>query len=421
VNVRPYQARAISELRDRDLLVMPTGTGKTLTLCEWAFDEAEAGRRILWVAHRMELLHQASNALRYAWLEPELNVWVRSIQELRRGNGPKADTIIVDEAHHLPSDDWSQLIAVQYPTARLIGATATPERGDGRGLGLLFHRIVAPISIREAIEAGYLIAPAILRPERELGPGELAQHPVDAYLAHAAGRKAILFAPTVDLAVRWATEFRDRGVTSFAVWGEMPADDRKKKLDSFARGEVRVLTSVNVLTEGFDVPDTEVCILARGFGTAGAYLQAVGRVLRPSAGKSSALVLDLRGASHAHGEPDDERTFHLEGRGIRRPADDVDVRFCPVCGYPVSGPACEQCGHSGEMRLRPPRVLGLPIDRFARVRQDDDEARARRLGRWLGECRAKGWKEGRALHRFKGAYGEWPGRELVNKARSLTG
>ncbi len=419
VNLRPYQAAAVRQFQDGDLFVSPTGTGKTKTLCAFAFMLAEQRENVLWVAHRRELVHQASEALRDAWMVPEANVWVRSIQELRQGGAlPPATWLFVDEAHHLPSDDWSQLRTAQYPNAKLLGATATPERGDGRGMGSLFSRIVSTITTKEAIAGGYLSPAEVLRPERALGPGELALDPVDAYLKHAPGTKAIVFAPTVDLAIQYATRFRDH-VPAGAVWGDLAAKDRARIVADFSEGRTRVLTSVNVLTEGFDVPDVETVILARGFGSVGGYLQAVGRGLRPSAGKKRCLVLDLRGCSHDHGDPDDDRTFHLEGRGIRRPGDDVDVRFCPVCGAPTASAECEQCGYSGALRLRPPRVLGLPLDRFARVRADDDDARARRLSRWLGECRAKGWKEGRALHRYRAAYGEWATAVVMQQARAL--
>ncbi len=417
--MRPYQQEAVSQLGDGDLLVAPTGTGKTRMLCEWAHVQISQGRRVLWVAHRNELLHQASNALRDNFLSPEVNVWVRSIQELRVKAGPRADVVVVDEAHHLPSDDWSQLRTAQYPDAILVGATATPERGDGRGLGSLFKRIVNTIAVRTAIEAGYLVRADVLRPDKPLGPGELAQRPEQAYVDHAQGTKAIVFYPSVELAIQGACAFRDAGAMTAAVWGSMPAEQRRKALSLFESGEIKVLTNVNLLTEGYDVPDTETVILARGFGTAGGYLQAVGRALRPSPGKSRALVLDLRGCSHEHGEPDDDRTFHLEGRGIRRPKDDVDVRFCPVCGKPTVSTQCEECGHSGAMRLRPPRVLGLALDRFARFIGEGDDERAKRLAKWIREGRAKGHKEGAACHRYRGVYQTWPTASVLTKARAL--
>lgn len=427
MNLRPYQQHVVDDIQHGDLIVSPTGTGKSVMLAEIASQWADQDGIVLAVAHRTELIHQLSNTFRAAWLTPEVNVFVRSIQELRRGNVPEAVRtserlmLLIDEAHHLPSDDWSQLIAEQFPRAFLVGATATAERGDGRGLGSAgFRRIVTTLTVREAIAQGYLVKPDVLRPSRALGPGELAQDVIASYREHAMGTKAVSFHPSVEVAIQMACRFRDElGVAAAAVWGDMPSKDRSRVIAEFAAGKLRVLTSVAVLTEGFDVPDVETVIIARGYGTAGGMLQAIGRGLRLAPGKTRCLVLDLRGVTHDHGEPDDERTFHLEGRGIRRPGDDIDVRFCPVCGSPVVGDACELCGHSGAMRLRPPRVLGLPIDRFARVRRDDEEQQAARLAKWMGECRAKGWKEGRALHRFKGAYGAFPERSVVTRAKAL--
>lgn len=426
MTLRAYQRSALESVDafvragHRSILVVsPTGTGKTRTLTARAVEHTQRGGVVLWVAHRKELLGQASGALRDVGLTPELDCYVRSIQELRNGDGPECSMLVVDEAHHLPSDDWSRLRTEQYPTQLLVGATATPERGDGRGLGFLFTALVVAISVRDAIAQGYLVKPDVIRPDRALGPGELAQDPVEAYCQYAHGTKAIFFHPTVEIAIATACELRARGVSSAAIWGDMPKKDRERIIAAFSAGLIQTLTSVNVLTEGFDVPDVETVVLARGYGTSGQLIQAVGRGLRPSKGKDRCLILDLRGNTHDHGEPDDERTFHLEGRGIRRPSDDIDVRFCPVCGSPTVTTQCEECGHSGAMKLRKPRVLGLPMDRFARVRSDDDEARAVRLARWLGECEAKRWKEGRAMHRYNGAYGAWPTHEVKTRAREL--
>ncbi len=425
--LRPYQRAALDEVwrllesgKRAPLVVSPTGTGKTRLCVEALRLFSTVNGPGLWVAPRKELLHQASNTLRAAGLEPEVDVYVRSNQELSLPGAqvPNVRFVVWDEAHHGAAESWSTLRTL-LPRATFLGATATPERGDGKGLHQVFDCMVVAITVREATEAGYLVPADILRPHQALAPGELAQDPVDAYEQHAGGTKAILFAPTVDSAVQYATRLRERGRRAGTVWGEMPKAARERVVQDFAEGRIDVLTSVNALTEGFDVPDVETVILARGFGTAGGYLQAVGRGLRPAPGQTRCLVLDLRGCSHEHGEPADERTFHLEGKAIRRKGEGEDVRFCPVCGAPTVSTACEQCGHEGEMRRRPPRVLGLPIDRFARFIREPDEERAKRLARWLGEARAKGHKEGSACHRYKGTYQEWPSPTVLTRARAL--
>jgi DNA repair protein RadD len=426
--LRPYQRAALDEVwrlleagKRAPLVVMPTGTGKTRLCVEALRLFSTVNGPGLWVAPRKELLHQASSTLRAAGLEPELDVFVRSNQELSLPGAKVPDVrfVVWDEAHHGAAESWSTLRTL-LPRATFLGATATPERGDGKGLHQVFDSLVVGITVSDAIAQGHLVPADILRPKQALAPGELAQCPIAAYLEYAPGTKAILFAPTVEMAIAYACRLRDEhNVPSAAVWGEMPKLARERAVENFEVGKLRVLTSVNALTEGFDVPDVATVILARGFGTAGGYLQAVGRGLRPAPGKTRCLVLDLRGCSHEHGEPADERTFHLEGKAIRRKGEGEDVRFCPVCGSPTVSTACEQCGHSGEMRRRAPRVLGLPIDRFARKRAEGEEEQVATLARWLREARAKKRKPGHAMYRFKAVYGDWPSASVKEAAMRM--
>jgi len=427
--LRPYQARALADARaavqagaQGVCIVAPTGTGKTrMGVAACVGHRHQGGPLPLWVAPRKELLTQASAALRAAGLEPEIDVLVRTNQELARPGSrvPDAALVVWDESHHAGSDTWS-LLRGALPGAVFLGLTATPERGDGRGLTGVFDALVTAITIRDAIAGGFLVPAEVVRPDRALAPGELAQDPVDAYLEHCPSARAVLFAPSVQLAIQYTCSFRERGVTAAAAWGEMQTRDRVRVIEDFAEGRTSVLSNAALLTEGFDVPACDAVILARGFGTAGSYLQAVGRGLRIAEGKDRCTVLDLRGVSHVHGDPDVERTYHLDGKAIRRAGDEIDVRFCPVCGTPQAGPPpCETCGHEGEMRLRRPRVLGLPMTRFAALRAEDDDARVLRLARWLRHAAAKGWREGQALHRFKGAYGEWPSASVKARAAAI--
>src|SRR6185312_11439346 len=109
---------------------------------------------------------------------------------LSRGDRPPADVIIADEAHHFASAsvEWSALLAA-YPGAHIIGPTATPERGDGCGLGTMFDGLVVGATVRELTDLGHLVPCEIMRPDKYLQSGEIAQNPVDAYVQHAQGRR----------------------------------------------------------------------------------------------------------------------------------------------------------------------------------------------------------------------------------------
>jgi superfamily II DNA or RNA helicase len=224
----------------------------------------------------------------------------------------------------------------------------------------------------------------------------------------------------VRLAEEYAAEFTLRGITARAVSTETPAAERSLYLGAFKRGQIQVLTNVNVLTEGFDDPATSCCILARGCGSPGLYLQMCGRILRPTAGKRDAILLDLRGVSHEHGRPEDDREYSLEGRGIslRDPNS-----YCPVCGAPRTPPEpCTSCGYapSGEDASKPDSFTGDKLKPYHAFRQTDDDAkRVERLARWLTDAARKGHKPGAAKYKFSAVYGNWPTAVEMAAANAL--
>jgi DNA repair protein RadD len=416
---RDYQLHALERAREAVhggaqsvLLCMPTGTGKTRTAVEACALHKELGGEPLFVAPRRELVSQAREALaRRGIFCP-----VRTIQELTLPGAtiPHASMVVLDEARHYVAEKWSQLRAA-LPDAVYLGLDATPERGDGVGLGSMFDTLIEAISVKEATERGYLVPCTVLRPDHALAPGELAQDPVDATLCMSAG-STILFCASVEHAQTYAARLSERHVRAEAVHGEMPASERASTLKAYDAGEIPVLCNVQLLTEGWDSPRTETVVLASGCGTAGGYLQRVGRALRPFPGKERALVLDLRGVSHLYGEPDEERTWHLEGRACRR-TNEENVRFCPVCGSPCAPVgACETCGYEGEKRKRKPRVLGLPMDRFAREHAAPDDEAAKALKQLYGVARRKNYRPGWAEKVFAHKYGRavtWELKRLV--------
>lgn len=404
------------------LLCMPTGTGKTRTAVEACLLHVMLGGTCLFVAPRRELVSQASEALQDAGLMLECQVYVRTIQELAMPGAaiPNVSLVVLDEARHYVADTWS-IIRRVLVDAVFLGLDATPERGDGRGLGGMFDVLVEAISVKDAIAEGYLVPCEIVRPQRALG-SDWAQDPLDVWKAEANGASTVVFCNSVEAAQKLAERFREAGVSAEAVWGEMPTLERDSALKRFANGELTVLTNMHILTEGWDAPRTEVVMLASTCPTAGGYLQRVGRGMRPFPGKKRMLLLDLPGVSHDHGDPDEERTWHLSGVACRR-SNAPDVRFCPVCGAQVTSSKCERCGHSGEMKKRKPRVLGLPMDRFARERGMSNEDKAKALAGYLAAARAKGHQRWWAFKCFEGKFGSKPSAEIQRLAQRqfLTG
>lgn len=457
---RPYQLEAIERVRARMwggarrvCLVMPTGSGKTRTCGEIAQQTVSMGRRVLWLAHRSELVDQAADALTELGLtvgaqcssaaappNPFAPVQVASVQTLlARRERPPADLIVADEAHHFAAaaEQWAALLAC-YPEALIVGPTATPERGDGCGLEGSFDAIVVGATVSELTEGGHLVPCQVLRPDTPLAPGQIARDPVDAYLEHAPGRRAAVFVRTVPLAEQYAADFRLRGIEARCVSAETPWAERRLYIDAFRRGAIQVLVNVYVLTEGFDAPELSCVIVARGCGSAGMWLQMIGRALRTCGrcaaclarnrgdggvrctDKPDAIVLDLRGASHEHGRPDDERDYELSGRGIRLRDPNC---YCPVCGQPrVPSEGCPSCGWvpTVEDLAKPDTVVGVSLKPYFRLREtDDDTKRAMRLSHWIADSRSRGYKDGYWRGKFAAVYGGWPSGKLIAAAFKL--
>lgn len=379
--MRGYQSRAVAEVlaawragTRRVLLVAPTGAGKTrmgVELPDVAGELLGGAPRALWIAHRTELISQAVMRLRErgydaAGISPryEPDPWARiqvaSVDTLlARGMRPQADLVIWDEAHHCAADTYSTVLA-SYADALLVGLTATPQRRDGRALSDHYDSLVVAAQYSELLATGDLVPCRVARPDEYLG-SDLARHPLEEWQGKANGALTFGFAQTVKLAKQYAEEFRAAGITSAAVDANTPDDEREELLERFRAGELRVLWNVYVFTEGVDVPQAECCLLARGCQHAGTYLQIVGRVLRPAPGKTSAMLLDLSGASHLHGFPTQDREYALDGRPIRVVGE--ALKNCNQCGacVPAATLVCD-CGYEWpRVERKAPRIWDFEL------------------------------------------------------------
>lgn len=341
IELRPYQRECIeavlTEWRKgvtRQLVSLPTGCGKTIIFAALA---KELNTHTLIVAHREELIRQAVDKIRMVWPEADAGVVmaeendytrqvvVASIQtasrpaRLERLKTQDYRLLIIDEAHHAAAETYRRVAAElgfmeDDRDKLLLGVTATAMRGDGVALGTVFQKITFERSIAAMIKAGYLCDLRGIRVatrtslngvavrggdfaegqlEAAINTEERNRIVVEAYLDHAAPRKAIAFTAGVRHAKDLAEEFRRAGLAAEAVYGAMPAEDRRKLIEAFHAGKLHVLTNCMILTEGFDCPSVEALLMARPTKSRTLYIQMVGRGTRLYPGKTECLVIDF--------------------------------------------------------------------------------------------------------------------------------
>ena len=386
--LRDYQLQLLADLRAalrthrRVCAVMPTGAGKGQTIGAIARGAAGKGRRVLVLAHRAELIEQLSATVRAWGLEPDLiapgqqlqgrQVAVGSVQTVvrRLAQLPAPDLIIQDEAHHLVSgNSWGRIINA-WPGAHLIGKTATPERLDGKGLGVeaggFFEALVLGPSAAWLVEQGWLARPRVFswpgarnsKLRRRMGDFDLELaarafgdraaigDAVSHYRRRLHPATAICFCCTIQHAEQLAGAFRAAGIRAAAVSGGTPAEERRRLIAGLGTGEVEVLTSCMIISEGTDIPSVGGAILMRPTASLSLYLQMVGRALRPAPGKHEAVILDHVGNAHRHGLPTDEREWNLAGRR-KREGVSIPIKDCPLCfcSCPSAAQQCPDCGH----------------------------------------------------------------------------
>lgn len=355
MELRPYQKEAVSAIEGewakgvgKTLLVLPTGTGKTVVFATVAEDRVRAGDRVLILAHRGELLEQAADkiaavtGLACSTEKAEQNsrgrwerITVGSVQTMmqeKRLAGFAEDrfgTIIIDEAHHAISDSYQKVLE-HFPAAKVLGVTATPDRGDLRNLGSYFETLAYEYTLPQAIRSGYLckmkaqtIPLKIDMNGVGISQGDFKAADVgsalEPYLAQIAeemthycrGRKTVVFLPLIDTSRKFCALLRERGFRAAEVNGQ--SDDRAEILAGFAAGEYDVLCNSMLLTEGWDCPSVDCIVVLRPTKVRSLYTQMIGRGTRLHPGKDHLLILDF--------------LWHTERHELCRPA-------CLICDKP---------------------------------------------------------------------------------------
>jgi len=392
VKLRPYQEDLINKTRQalrrnkRVLMQAPTGAGKTAITVYMMSKAAEAGKTSVMAVHQNELLTQTSKALWAGRLEhgmiasgrtrsymaaqvASVQTWVRRMDQYS-----EPDLIIIDECHRSAASTYQKILE-EYPNAMVIGLTATPSRTDGKGLDGTYQELVQGPTIRQLIDAGYLCDYEIFAPPSSLDLSEVKtkmgdydkkqlEHEVDkptitgdavaTYKKHANGKRAAVMCVSIRHAEHVMESYNAAGVPAEMLEGKMTNKEREAVIDRFRSGETLIVTAVQLLIEGLDLPAIEVIQWLRPTQSLIVYLQGNGRGFRVSEGKEKLTILDQVGNWKRHGLPDDDREWTLEGRKKgkkRKPDDEADVSIqqckhcfhifrpgvavCPSCGMPV--------------------------------------------------------------------------------------
>ena len=397
MRLRPRQKlfveRSLSALgtRDNTLGIAPTGAGKTIMLSAVTGDSlGDTDAKACVLAHRDELT--AQNRDKFQRVVPDVSTsvvdasaksWAGQVtfamvptlaREANLAGMPKLDLLVIDEAHHAVADSYRRIIdrvRDANPEARIFGVTATPNRGDKKGLRAVFDNVADQVRLGELIASGHLVPPrtfvidvgvqdklkAVRKTASDFDMGEVAEimdrapiteEVVRNWQEKAADRPTVVFCSTVAHAAHVAEAFNAAGIPTGLIHGDLPGDERRNILDAFARGEIRVITNVAVLTEGWDHPPTSCVVLLRPSSYKSTMIQMVGRGLRtvdpaehPGVVKTDCVVLDFGTSSLTHGTL--EQDVDLDGN---TGTGDVPSKTCPACqaDIPLASRECPICG-----------------------------------------------------------------------------
>lgn len=338
-------------------------------------------KRILILAHRSELLDQISGTLRefkvrhgfiapHRWHANE-SVLVGSVFSVARRLPylPKPDLIIIDEAHHAIARSTFGKVLQYWPQAFRIGVTATPQRLSGEPLSDMFDDLIIGPSVQELTTLGALapyklFAPSTINVENlHMRGGDYAKNEIEKaadkptitgdavnhYRRIADGKRAVAFCCSIEHAKHVAEQFRRSGYASCSIDGTLGIDVRSAIIKDFRDARIQVLTSCDLISEGFDLPAIEAAIMLRPTASLALYIQQAGRSLRPYPGKQHAIILDHAGNTLRHGFPDDPREWTLQGRqnAKKTSAPTISVRTCPKCFAAMRSETmvCIYCGY----------------------------------------------------------------------------
>ena len=463
MELRPYQLDVIERCREairsgkrRLILQAATGAGKTVMGAALIRATVAKGNPCLFLAHRRELVYQCSDKLdRFGiqhgilmsgeFKDCSLPVQIASVGTLysrciKRDSMylPKAALIIPDECHRSLARSWEEILA-RYPQAVVIGLTATPARGDGRGLGLAgYEEIIETVSTKQLISEGFLVKCRIVAPTRpdlegckikggdyvlnaelegRMNTRTLVGDIVKNWQQRAADRRTIVFCAGVAHADHVRQAFAEAGVAATTITGEMAVEHRNEIIAGVHRGDWRVITNCDVLTEGFDCPPISCIVVARPTKSIVRWRQMVGRCMRPAEGKADALIIDHSGSVYDPnlGFPDDDIRWTLDSTRkaarVTEPGELAEPQLCPQCQTMFRGRVCFACGYEiprREREFKPPQQRDGELQELERNGELAEHELTKAWKSCLGVAANRGLNFRRAVGMFIGRTKQLP-------------
>lgn len=432
--LRPYQEKYISKVRQAyqegyraPCVVAPCGAGKSVIIGTIVKRSARKNNHVLFLVHRRELCDQIEETFEELNVPPE-NYEIAMVQTVARklDQIKRPGLIITDENHHGLAMTYRKIYDY-FLDVRRLGFTATPIRLNGSGLGDVNDLLIEEVTASWLIQNGYLapykyFAPKLINEDylklnnmRDFSASSVDQamrenrtifgDVVEHYRKLADGEKAICYCHSIQASLDLAREFRDQEIKAKHIDAKTPKWERERIIEDFRSGRIQVLTNVDLIGEGFDVPDCSTVILLRPTQSLSLYIQQSMRGMRYKPGKTS-IIIDHVGNVHRFGLPDQMRSWSLDNKVPKK--NDVPIKTCSACFsvYAANAKRCPMCGHVQPIIERS-RILEIDKDsQLEEIKQsfiiDYREPNECRNMKELYElARNRGYKTGWAYHQGK--------------------
>lgn len=431
--LRDYQEDLIERVREAycrgyrsPCIVLPCGGGKSVITAEIAKRTTYKENNVLFLIHRRELRDQIIRTFSRWGVDMSLCDVMMVQTAARRAEKLRPPSLIItDENHHCLASSY-KTIYEEFPKARFLGVTATPIRLNGDGLGDVNDILIEGVSAKWLIENRFLAPYDYYAPSVsdltgiKIMHGEYAASDVEKLLAKntvfgdviacyrklAQGKQAVCYCASVQHSEKMAAAFRKAGIEAAHIDGSTPPAEREKIIEGFRRGAIDILCNVDLISEGFDVPDCECAILLRPTKSLTLFIQQSMRCMRYKPGKR-AVIIDHVGNYARFGMPDDDRKWTLDkqDRASRKNKAEkpVNARMCPHC-YAVfpSGDKCPYCGFKFPKQERQLETAQAELERIEGFRLDfstPDECK--NYSELVAYAKKHGYKQGWAYYQAR--------------------